>query len=147
MLKSHLLTHWGRVMHICISKLTIIGSNNGLSPGRRQAIIWTNVGISSIGPLGTNFSEILIGNIFIEGNAFEIVVWKMAAILSRPQCVKPLSAISMCIWDPKLVIIVFADVLQHQQIHMVNYHLYVIHISFIHSLLGHSIPGDICNMH
>ena len=57
-------THWGRVMHICINKLTIIGSDNGLSPGRRQAIIWTNAGISLIGPLGTNFSEILIG-IFI----------------------------------------------------------------------------------
>ena len=34
-----LLTHWGRVTHICVSKLTIIGSYNGLSPGRRQAII------------------------------------------------------------------------------------------------------------
>ena len=55
------LTHWGRVTHICVSKLTIIGSDNGLSPGRRQAIIWTNAGLLLIGPLGTNFSEILIG--------------------------------------------------------------------------------------
>ena len=52
-------THWGRVTHICVGKLTIIGSDNGLSPGRRQAIIWTNPGILLIGPLGTNFSEIL----------------------------------------------------------------------------------------
>ena len=51
------LTHWGRMMHICISKLTIIGSDNGLSPGRRQAIIWTNAEILLIGPLGTNFNE------------------------------------------------------------------------------------------
>ena len=36
------LTHWGRGTHICVSKLTITGSGNGLSPGRRQAIIWTN---------------------------------------------------------------------------------------------------------
>ena len=36
-----------------ISKLAIIGSDVGLSPGRRQAIIWINAGI------GTNFSEIL----------------------------------------------------------------------------------------
>ena len=43
--------------HICVSKLTIIGSDNGLSPGRRQAIIQTNVGILLIGPLGTNFNE------------------------------------------------------------------------------------------
>ena len=46
--------------HICVSKLTIIGPVNGLWPGRRQAIIWTNAGILLIGPLGTNVSEILI---------------------------------------------------------------------------------------
>ena len=34
--------------------------DNGLSPGRRQAIIWTSAGILLIGPLRTNFSEILI---------------------------------------------------------------------------------------
>ena len=55
-----ILTHWGRVTHICISKITIIGSDNGLSPGRWQAIIWTNAVILLIEPLGTNFSEILI---------------------------------------------------------------------------------------
>ena len=41
--------------------MTIIDSDNGLSPGRRQAIIWTNAGILLIGPLGTNFIDILIG--------------------------------------------------------------------------------------
>ena len=46
--------------HICVSKLTTIVSDNGLSPGRRQAIIWTNAGILIIGHLGTNFNEILI---------------------------------------------------------------------------------------
>ena len=46
--------------HLCVSKLTSIASDNGLSPGRRQAIIWNNAGILWIGPLGTNFSEILI---------------------------------------------------------------------------------------
>ena len=54
------MPHWGRVTHICVSKLTTIGSDNGLSPGRRQAIIWTNAGILLIRPVGTNFSEILI---------------------------------------------------------------------------------------
>ena len=58
---DYILTHWGRVTHICIGKLTIIGSDNGLSPGRRQAIIWTNAGVLLIGPLGRKFSEILIG--------------------------------------------------------------------------------------
>ena len=51
------LTHWGRVTHICVSRLTITGSDNGLSPGRRQAILWTNNGILLIGPLGTNCKE------------------------------------------------------------------------------------------
>ena len=54
------LTHWGRVTHICVSKPTIIGSDNGLSNGWRQGIIWPNAGILLISPLGTNFSEILI---------------------------------------------------------------------------------------
>ena len=44
-----------------------LGLGNGLSPGRRQAIIWTNDGILLIGPSGTNFSEILI-----EINTFSI---------------------------------------------------------------------------
>ena len=54
------LTHWGRVTHICVSKLTIIGLDDGSSPVRRQAIIWTNAGILLIRTLGTNFGEILI---------------------------------------------------------------------------------------
>ena len=45
--------------YICVRKLTIIGSDNGLSPGRRQAIIWTNAGILLIRTLETNFSEIV----------------------------------------------------------------------------------------
>ena len=53
-----LLTHWGQVTHICVNNLTIIGSDNGLSPARRQAIIWTNTGMLLIGPLGTNFNII-----------------------------------------------------------------------------------------
>ena len=52
------LIHWGQVTHICVSKLTIIGSDNGLSHGQRQAIIWTNAGILKIRTIRTNFSEI-----------------------------------------------------------------------------------------
>ena len=61
------ITHWGRVTYICVSKLTIIGSDNGLSFGRRQGIIWTNIKILLFGPLGINFNEI------IQENAFENV--------------------------------------------------------------------------
>ena len=57
-LGHHYLTHWGQMMHICVRKLTIIGSDNGLSPGLHQAIIWTNARIFLIGHLVTNFKEI-----------------------------------------------------------------------------------------
>ena len=55
------LNHWGRVTLICVGESTIIGSDNGLSPGWRKAIIWTSAGILLIWPLGTNFSKILVG--------------------------------------------------------------------------------------
>ena len=45
--------------NICVNKLTIIGSDNGLSPGQRQAIIWTNDGILLIRTCRTTFNEIL----------------------------------------------------------------------------------------
>ena len=38
------LTHWGRVTHIYVSKLTIIDSDNGFALMRCQAIIWINDG-------------------------------------------------------------------------------------------------------
>ena len=78
-----LLTHWGRVTHIYVPDLTIIGSDNGLSPGRRQAITWTNVGILLIGPLGTNFSEMLIK---IHTFSFKKIHLKMLSGKWRPFC-------------------------------------------------------------
>ena len=54
------LIHWGRVTHICVGKRTITSSDNGLSPGWRQTIIWTNAAKLLFWPPGTNFSEILI---------------------------------------------------------------------------------------
>ena len=77
------LTHRGRVTHICVGNLTIIGSDNGLSPGRRQAIIWTNAGILLIGPLGTNFSEILID---IHTFSFMKMHLKMSSAKWHPFC-------------------------------------------------------------
>ena len=69
--------------HICVIKLTIIGSDNGLSPGRHQAIIWTNAGVLLIGPLGTKFSEILIG---IQPFSFRKMHLKMTSAKWRPIC-------------------------------------------------------------
>ena len=69
--------------HICVGKLTTIGSDNGLSPDRRQAIIWTNARLLLIGPLGTNFSEILIG---IQTFSFKKMHLKMSSAKWRPLC-------------------------------------------------------------
>ena len=77
------LTHWGWVTHICVGKLTITGPDNGLSPGRRQAIIWNNAGILSIGLLGTNFSEILIE---IQIFSFKKMRLKVSSAKWRPFC-------------------------------------------------------------
>ena len=79
----HSLTHWGRVTHICVVKLTIIDSDNGFAPGRRKAIIWTNAGILLIGPLGTNVSEVLIE---IQTFSFKKMHLKMASANWRPFC-------------------------------------------------------------
>ena len=80
---NNMLTHWGRVTHICVGNLTIIGSDNVLSPDRRQAIIWTNAGILLIGPLGTNFIEMLIE---IHTFSFKKMHLKMSFAKWRPSC-------------------------------------------------------------
>ena len=77
------LAHWGRVTHICVGNLTIIGSDNGLSPGRLRAITLTNVGILLMGPLGTNFSEMLIES---HTFSFKKIHLKMSSGKWRPFC-------------------------------------------------------------
>ena len=76
-------THLGRVTHICVGKLSIIGSENGLSPSRRQAIIWTNAGLLSIGTLQTYFSEILIK---IQQFSLKKMHLKMSSVKRRLCC-------------------------------------------------------------
>ena len=81
--KVNELTHWGRVRHICVGKLKIIGSDNGLLPRQRQAIIWTNAGIFLIRPLGKKISEILIK---IHTFSFKKMLLKMSSGKWRPFC-------------------------------------------------------------
>ena len=82
-MKDIRLTHWGRVTHICVAYLTIIASDNGLSPSRCKAIVWTNARILLIRPLGTNFSEILIE---IHIYSFKKMYLKMSPAKRRPFC-------------------------------------------------------------
>ena len=72
-----------RVTHICVSNLTIMGSDNGLSPVLRQAIIWINARILLIGASGTNFSEI---SIEIHTFPFKKMQLKMSSGKWRPSC-------------------------------------------------------------
>ena len=91
------LTPWGRVTHPCVGKLSIIGSDNGLSPfDRLQTIIWTSAGILLIEPLETHFSEILIKiHIF----SFKKMYSKISSGKFRPQCVKQLkAAVTLRVW-------------------------------------------------
>ena len=80
------LTHWGRVTHICVGNITIICSNNGLAPGWRQGIIWSNAGILLTGPFATNINDIL-------GEILTFSFTKRRLIVSseiwRPFCLDP----------------------------------------------------------
>ena len=89
------VTHRGRVTHICVSKLTNIGSDNGLSPGWRQAIIWTNVGILLIGTLGTNFTEISID---IHTFSFKKMRMKVLSAKRRTFCL----GLNVLCWNRKI---------------------------------------------
>ena len=107
---GHLQAVWGKFIHgpstwninslrlSNVSKSTIIGSDNGLSPGRRQTIIWTNAGILFIKVLGTNFSVILIEIITFSFKkmCLKVSSAKWQAILPQPQCVKPMMIKESC---------------------------------------------------
>ena len=83
--------------YICVNKLIIIGSNNGVSPGRCLAIVWTNVGILLIGPLPTNSSEILVK---IDAFSFKNMHLKISFGSWRPFCLsfKWCCGTMACLW-------------------------------------------------
>ena len=60
-----------------------IGSGNGLSPVRRQAITGTSARLLSIGPLGTEFTEIQIEILTF---SFKKMRLKMSSVKWQPFC-------------------------------------------------------------
>ena len=87
------LTHWGRVTHISVSKLTIIGSDNGFIAWWVQSHYlnqWWNI-VSSNLRNKRQWSLERYSYIFVHENAFEYVVCEMSAIFSQSQCVKSFS--------------------------------------------------------
>ena len=83
---------------ICVSELTIVVSDNGLSPGRRQAIIWTNAGILLIRLLGINFNEMLIEILTF---SFMKMRLKVSSAKWRPFCLS-LNVLTKCDISPIL---------------------------------------------
>ena len=67
------LTHWGRVTHIWVVKLS----------HRRQAIIWSSVEIKFSGPITINFNEILINMQQFSSKEMSL---KMSTGKCRPFC-------------------------------------------------------------
>ena len=90
-----LLTHWSRVTHLCVSKLSILGSDNGLSPRRRQDFLnqyWDIVNLTLGNKLQWNLNRNLI---YFHSRK---CIWKCRLEngdhLSPPQCVT--GTISKC---------------------------------------------------
>ena len=100
------LTHWGRETHICVGEHTNIDSDNGLSPNRRQAIIWTNARILLIERLGTNFNEILIK---IHTFSLKKMHLKMLSEKWRPFCLG-LNVLSL--FFPKPTVFFFMEIME-----------------------------------
>ena len=69
--------------HKCVSNTTIIGSDNGSSHDRRQAMICANAGIVFIESLRTSFSEILVE---IHTISFKKIRWKRSSAKWRTCC-------------------------------------------------------------
>ena len=78
-LRLNVLTHWGWLTHICVSD-------------QCQAIIWTNAGILSIRPFGTNMNEIFIK---IQQISFKKMHLKISSGRFRPFC-PSLNVLNMC---------------------------------------------------
>ena len=143
------LTHWGWATHTCIIKLTIIGSDNALSPGCYQAIIWTNDGRVL---MWTNLSEILtsmyifsfkkvhlimsFGKLWpfclgpnVLNAIFSMLLWCWARLLTtRLLLVHFLEIQTNCHLEFDIFVIVFfLNVYIVAYIYMVSLHIYVPH--------------------
>ena len=102
--------------------LYIIGSDNGLSPGRRQSIIWTNAGILLIEPLGANFSEILIEILTF---SFKKMRFKVASAKWRPFC---LGLNGLSIWVLLVTLLSWCEYVRTPM--MINQHWFRLWCSF-----------------
>ena len=94
--RNTVLTHWGRLTHICFDKIITIGSDNGLSPSWTAPSHYLNqCWYILIGPLGINFSEIVLG---IQTFPFTKIHLKVSSAKWRPFCLG-LSVLNNSCWS------------------------------------------------
>ena len=134
----NVLTQWGRVTHIYVGKLTTIASDNGLSPGWRQTIIWTNAGILLIGLLGTSFSEI---SNEIQTFSFEKMHLKMSSAKWRPFCVG-LNVLKVFRWVQVCKIVAQVVLKRHDMMTLSNENIFRVTGHLCGEYTGHS--GEFC---
>ena len=85
------------MVHLCVSNLTIIGSDNGFPPGRHQAIIWANAGILLLHPK-EQISNFTPDTFSFTKNAFENIVCKnVGHFISASMCQVPSSSLWCCV--------------------------------------------------
>ena len=104
-IKKKLLTHWGRVLHIYV---TNVGHHwfrywlvTCLAPSHYLNQCWNIANCTRSNKLHWNLNQ--NSYIFIQENAFENVICKMAAILSRPYCVNSVVEaleLPVCLFGP-----------------------------------------------
>ena len=71
------------LLHIRVGYWVSIGSDNGLSPARHRALIWTNADILLIRPQGTYFNGILFE---IQIFSFKKMRFNISSVKYRPFC-------------------------------------------------------------
>ena len=129
--------------HICVCNLTIIGSDNGLSPGQHQAIIWTNAGILLIGPLGTNLSEI---SIQMQIFSFKKCIWKCC--LRNGSHFVSASMCYLCIFTYFIKGDIWSDMVHHAHFYgppmTLVYFLLLCHQIIIRGCLTSNCPWRLC---
>ena len=126
----------------CFGNLTIIGSDNDLSPGRRQAIIWTNAGILLIWPLGINFSEILIEIIAF---SFNKMCLKVSSAKRRPFC---LGLDLLTHWGRDKMAAVSGSTSPRTELQMettLNYGSSVAPLTLIPTWINNHMPSKVCD--
>ena len=101
---------------MCIGKLTTIGSDNAMSPGRRHC--WNSVDWTIKKTRQWNFNQ--NSNIFIQENALENVVREMASILSWPQCVEGRPSSSKCLLGIAKCLAVTRFIYHHNNFHFLT---------------------------